>query len=87
MFLKVRFFKSQPLVILTIFEFSRQTIEDTKLLENVAFQRMRFLTISNGQNFTFSQIIHSEMSVLVKNSMTFWRENSNLVKFVQKILF
>ena len=45
---KGTFFKSQPLVILTIFEFSRQTIEDTKLLENVAFQNMRFLTISNG---------------------------------------
>ena len=26
------------------------------------------------------------MSVLVKNSMTFWLENSNLVKFVQKNL-
>ena len=48
----------------------------------------RISTISNVQNLNLSPIWHAEMSILAKNCVSFWRENSNVVKVrLKKLTF
>ena len=44
------------------------------------------LTISNVQNLRFSHIWQAEMSILARNSKSFWQENSNVVEVCLKKL-
>ena len=49
-------------------------------VSNIPNLKIGFSTISNVQNLNFSQIWQAEMSILVKNCMSFWWENSNVVE-------